>query len=287
MNLKSAYKALSDEQLEILKTKTIQGRFKPKVLVKLLRELVAYDRVNDDKRQRLTSILMWFSGITFFSVFAAIAAGFIFERLDFAVCLIGIGLICFAIRVITKNKIRHSEETDLTNEMRRVLFPFALTMQEEIKPGSKISVQLNANNLQQDEFLTNDQRKHQRYGRSIKTYTQNWLSANVTLIDNTNLQIDCEKTVHAIKLVKLSQSGKTKHKSKTKSRDDIVIKALISKQQYELLDNEVTPNISIEERPDAIAIRAKYKFKTAGLKTIQAQTMFDLIHQIYSHVKPI
>ena len=171
--------------------------------------------------------------------------------------------------------------------MRRVLFPFALTMQEEAKVDSKIAINFDANHLVDDKYLSNETKRKSRYGRSIQTYTQNWLNAQVTLVDNTDLQINCEKNVYEIKIVKRSASGKTKYKSKTKSRDSIVIKAVMSKQQYALSGIEPLPNLLIDEDSDSIAIQAKYKFKTAGLKTMQAQTIFELVHQMYSHVKPI
>lgn len=286
MSLKLAYKALSHEQLEILDKKVINGKYKPKVLVKLLKELVSYDRENDQKRESLSSISV-FSGVLIGLSIISVIILLFNELYDLLPYPIGSCVLFIVINWWLKAKVKNLKEKDLANEMRRVLFPFALTMQEEAKPDSKISLSLNANIILNDEFLTNDKPHKGTFGRSVKTYKQNWLNANVTLVDNTSLQIQCEKTVHEIDIVKRSASGKMKHKSKTKSRDDIVIRSLMSKSNYQLADIQPSSNIFVEELEDSIALRAKYKFKTEGLKTVQAQTIFDLIHRMYSHVKPI
>ena len=287
MSLKLAYSSLNTEQLEILENKTISGKFKPKVLVKLLRELVAYDRANDITRDKSNRATGWTGFLAFFGVIVAaiVALGAKNLVIGGAIALAAVfsGLMC----AFYSRKLAASTDTDLANEMRRVLFPFALTMQEEAKLGTKISIELDANDPTNEDYFVTETPKSGRYGRTTRTYRQQWLNAGVTLVDDTRLFIECEKTVYDIKIVKRSASGKTKHKSKTKSRDDVVIKALIPKSQYKLVVRDAAPDISVEERQDVFAVTGKYKFKTASVRTLQVQTVFDLVHRMYSFVTPI
>ena len=66
-----------------------------------------------------------------------------------------------------------------------------------------------------------------------------------------------------------------------------MIKALIPKSQYKLVVRDTAPDISVEERQDVFAVTGKYKFKTASVRTLQVQTVFDLVHRMYSFVTPI
>lgn len=287
MNVKQAYQSLNEEQLSILKTKVITGRYKPKALVKLLRELVTYDRLNDSKRESLQGVTTFTGVLGFIVLVVAFFVGLSTESFTIGFSVAGVAMFLFLVCFICSSKVTKLKQNDLANEMRRVLFPFALTMQEEAKAGSKLAIELDANEPTLSKFLKDSKLKHGTYGRSIRTYRQRWLSASLTLIDDTALFIDCDKTVYEIQVVKRSASGKTKHKLKIKSRDDVVIKALIPKQQYELSGREDSPDIHIEERDDVFAVRGKYKFKTQDVKTLQVQTVFDLVHRMYSHVTPI
>lgn len=287
MSLKLAYNSLNTEQLEILENKTINGKFKPKVLVKLLRELVAYDRANDVTRDKSKSATGWTGFLAFIGLIIAAIVAFGVENLLVGGAIGLAALLSGAACAFYSYKLAVSTDTDLTNEMRRVLFPFALTMQEEAKPGTKISIDLDANISTNQNYFVSETPKTGRYGRTTRTYTQRWLNAGVTLVDDTRLLIECEKTVYDIKIVKRSASGKTKHKSKTKSRDDVLIKALIPKSQYKLAVRESARDISVRERDDVFAVTGKYKFKTAGVRTLQVQTVFDLVHRMYSFVTPI
>lgn len=287
MTLKLAYNSLNSEQLQILENKTINGKFKPKALVKVLRELVTYDRANDAKRQALKKVVTWMGVLLIFGLIVAAIVAFGVENLPVGGAIAAGALVSGFIWWLCSRRVKRLTETDLANEMRRVLFPFALTMQEEAKSGTKMSINLDANTPTAEKFLVSDVPKTGHYGRTTRTYKQPWLSAGVTLVDNTRLVIECEKTVYDIKIVKRSASGKTKYKSKTKSRDDIVIKALIPKQQYMLVNRKAASDISVEEREDVFAVYGKYKFKTEGVKTVQIQTVFDLVHRMYSYVTPV
>lgn len=286
MSLSSMLAELSPEQQSILEHKQIEGNYKPKQLVKLLRKLAAYDRENDAKRASLSSLKSFFGFMCVMSIIAAIISFAFVESVVGGVVALSILLISIIAAVVLLRRIEKLEATDLANEMRRVLLPFALVMQEEVKPGSKLSVKLDANAANADRNLKIKDTHTGTYGRTISTYEQEWLSASATLMDGTSLQVNCTKTVFDIDIVKRSASGKTKYKSKLKSRDDVLVKMFASDKLYTLSERDAGSNVSVMQMEQGIAIRGKYKFKTMNMKTLQVQTLLDLIHQMYGVLTP-
>jgi len=286
MSLNSVYKELSPEQLIVLEHKKLEGSFKPKQLIKLLRNLAAYDRKNDAKRDSLSRLKSFCGVIGGLSIIAGIISLIVLEEDKFMFMGIGGLVVTVVIGVLLNMRIKTLEKTDLANEMRRVLLPFALVMQEEIKPGTKLLISLDANRADAEAYLADTQESGRRYGRTIKTYQQEWLSASATLIDGASLRLSCSKTVYNIDIVKQSASGKTKYKKKQKSRDDVLVKMLAPKSVYQLSNRDYAKNISLVDAADSFALRGKYKFKTDSMKTLQVQVVLDLIHQMYWALKP-
>ncbi len=287
MSLSNIYKSLSPEQVEILQTKKLQGSFKPNKLAKLLRDLAAYDRLNDEKRAGLSTLkgwLMTLAGTVLIGVFISVVTEAFTITLYLGVAL----MVSVFIIVFLGLRVKKLAKTDLIDEMRRVLLPFALVMQEEARPGSKMTISLDANQPKTEPYLVDTQERTQRYGRSISTYQQDWLSANVTLIDGSAIGLMCSKTVFDVNIVKRSASGKTKYKNKLKSRDDVIVKMIAPKALYNLASPLPSiPTIRVVEASDSFVIRGKYKFKTTDIKTLQVQVILKLISDMYRTLRPI
>jgi len=292
MSLEVTLDDLNEDQRRILETKRLDGKYKPKQLVKLLRNLVSYDRANDEERvnlKRKLALLAIPCLVTFFAFVILLFKG-LSENNQSLIIFASLAGVSFGILMLIsrwlKKRISCSKETDLSNEVRRVLFPFALIMEQEALPNSKLTISLDANKIVSDEYKVETVPSESFYGRVTENYLNNWLSAEVVLVDNSLLQLKCHKSVSKIKIIKRNASGNIKHKTKIKSRDDVAIKLRLPRDRYTLSDASLAETISVQEIGDYIAVRGKYKFKTLAPKTLQVQTVLHLIHQMYSTVTP-
>jgi len=281
--LKSIDAGLSPSQINILEKKKLSGSYKVSKLIKLLKKVSLYDEVNDQLCASLKTrfIVCLVVGIIvtlvsiFFPPFRDVFAPFPFAYL--------LKLLLFGAAGYFYFRRQHLLKRDLGNDLREFLFPFAALVQEDVRPDTTLQLDVDARDPVRKEFFVD---KTGTSSRQYKNYHQQWLEGDLTLVDNAKLFFKAEKFVSKVKITKTNMRGKRKTKHKIKFKGIAQLRMVVSKSQYELTGQSAA-NVSVTELDDSFVVKAKYKYKDGKLVSLPIYEFINLIHSMYSTLKPV
>lgn len=286
-------KKLTPEQLEILKTKRLQGNFVPAKLIKLMQNLALLDEVGDVLRAKLISKRNRTMIYIVLSIMGGFGGGILLsEDLPQEALYIAVGAgvltVFFIIRyIILGKKLKKEQEEDLDNGFRELILPLVAVFNEEIKAGTKLMIDVDSRDPLSEDFFVNKQAKRGNYGRDYYNYATKWLKGSLTFFDGSKFEFESEKSCQKIEITKRSSSGKIKHKSKFKLKEVTYLKIVFSKQQYRISDSALPNILRRTETESEIIVRGKFSRKSYQCDQIELDKFLNMIHTLYSTVKPI
>lgn len=276
--------SFTPKQAEFVEQKKLQGTFHPKKLVRTLSKVAHYDKLLDDKRSTLSLISNIMIGV---AVVCGFLIGIIFgDALGsrfFYVLYAAVATVVAGVGM--KVYVRRLKASDLNNHVRNFVLPVAAIFQEEVNPDCRFVVNILADEGVQKKYLV---RVSPRvgYGRGIKYYKHPWFSGRLPLADGALLSFEMEKHIQVIKIKKRGSSGKTKFKTKIKSRDVGIVKLQLPKNMYRVT-GKGNAAVRIQEQEDSIVLKTKYVKKMADVEDPDVMPFLKAIHTLYANAKPV
>ncbi|MEO1049338.1 MAG: hypothetical protein AAFX87_01840 [Bacteroidota bacterium] len=268
------YNALSEQQKQFIKEKTISATFKVGKWLAFLNKASAYDALGDKEIKTWGTRALWSFIVAFISLFLiGVTLGF---SLILTALLIAFGIFSLVRRKQLKNK-------DISNYLRMFLIPVLHVMKEKAGEDTKMAASLDFRNPRK--ALAPEKSK---VGvRKLKLYQPKYIIAKVELKDSALLEVVIADDVKDFSWTKTNARGKTKFKNKTKYVHYCFIKMTLPKSEYKWLGEPSERVTVIDHNGDYIA-KMKGKLKTIGKDNIQnVKVFFDNMQEIYSQFEPL
>lgn len=287
--LKNVAASLTPKQQAFIDEKTLEGTFHPSKLLKLLIKVARYDKVNDDLRNEYKKRAFTGFVIAFLGIFLSF---FVTSLLHPYVMYTYFAAIAFALTlaIVFTVKNRKLNKTNLHNNVRDFVFPLTAVLQEEVRPDCRFKISLLGDQPRAEEYLVKTIPRKGRLGREYEIYHHPWLKGSLPLHDGIHLSFSFMKQLTVINVRKRSASGKTKHKTKLKTKEVALIKIQAPKTVYRIdsaSDAVKRHPIRVNETADAILVKTKMVRKAATLPESDLHSFLHAIQTLYSTIKPI
>jgi hypothetical protein len=247
------YQKLTDDERNILESRTVDGKYTVKDWYRLLKHLALMDGFADKARKSYPNAFIASGIITFFTlIFAINAAGFVVGLIISLLPLGALGLTYYYYKTF--------KDIDLGNQLRLFIMPALNLLSHKVPRRAKIEMTLNLNPIAREENKVDeeviDSPPEPHLKKKIHNYFQlPWLSAKILLKDGSLLVFTVEEQVRERKVVKYH---KNKRKTKYKSKHTLRLKLAAPKKRYKKLQ-ESNEQFTIEEDDKFIIITLKSK----------------------------
>ncbi len=275
MSIKTALKFYNDlnrQQRQFVDEKIIAANFPISKWQSFLSKAAAYDTYGDKARARLQT-----GGILYFVLaFICFIVTFAFSY------LFGAGVILFiALGMAQWNKKKLFNKRDLNNYLRLFFFPLLDILKLKAGEEAKLNAKLDFRNPKTDQ--DKNKRKDGKY--KISEFNQQFVLANVTLLDGALMEFVVGDDFKEMSYWKTGSSGKKKYKRKIKTRHQFLIKISAPKSVYSL-SGQTSPAVEVSENDDFYILKYKGKAKTeVDEHVLQMNLFLNGIQTIYSSLK--
>lgn len=214
--------ALSAPARQALDTGRVEGRFRPRLLIALLRELGIFDRGTAEqieaahKRQAggvSLAIIMGLVALVSALVLRGISSGFLLVSLG-ALVVAGLGV---ARALKNRGEAKRLERVDLLDDFHALLLPFLRDIQEDLTSRGRIRVALQLDGIQDHKLGASRDWSSERFDVVREwTYHDPWCELEAALVDGSHIQLAISNDWTRQDRVWRNPRGKTKHKTKWK-----------------------------------------------------------------------
>ncbi len=283
MNAYAAYRALTAEQKQILRTKQIAGAHTPSEWLALLAPVAAYDQ-SGDKLRKVGCILL------VISVFALFASLFLLGMVP----LLGVPLLALSLAVLITTALIYmtTSKLDVKIDLNKFVLPVLAILREDAAPGRalRLALDMRGSTAQEKQVSQSQPYAAGAYHKVVATFYQGpWMSGDVALADGSRLSWRIVDAVRELKKTKRNARGKTKTKTSHKQKTHLYVQLGLPDSRY------VVPPGPAAESKDKLEVTPGEKrhtvklhrvVETRELATPEPQQLLDLIAAAFSRATP-
>jgi hypothetical protein len=275
-------KALSAPARQALDTGRVEGRFRPRLLMALLRELGVFDRATAEllneahKRQAsgvTQAIILVIVAVISAAMLSQISTVFLWASLG-ALVIAGVG----AARALKgRSEARRLEQVDLLDDFHALLLPFLRDIQEDLAPRGRIRVALQLDGIQDHKLTDSRERSYARFDMVQEwTYHDPWCELEAALVDGSHIQLALSSEWTRQERRWRNPRGKTKRRTKWKKLVTLqaAVRPPASGLDWRAADGiSQETSLKVKERDGQEIRRLVRKAKFKSLEAPPAQTM--------------
>jgi len=266
-----AWKALNDEQREIVAQKQVK-------LVKPIDELIALLKPIADMDKLLGSGGCAMLGCT---TFAAIFLGIVGNSAVIAAGLPSwITLVWFAlwigVFIYTLVMYLKTKKIDVSDNLRGAVMPMLYVLRDDFDPQEPVELKLDLRAPMAKEKLLRVDKPRERLTETF--YSDPWMSADAVLVDGSRLRWSVVDTIRHRSVTKKGRSGKWKTKTKDSKKCSIDVDLTVRNKAYEVQGGEAG-----EKKTSLSVVGATMK---ASANAIDPKIVLEAIAELFQRVSP-
>ena len=271
------YRSLTQSQQHLIDKKTLNDTQKVQQWLKFLSRAADYDEYTDKMVEQYKKRKNGFyiaGAISAFLGLFALVAGFPF--------IIILAPIFFVLGAIPGRKMKRLQAHDLHNSLRELFVPLLQVLMAKAGPETKLVAKLDFNDPRSGEANSYKDGR----GRKVKRYDAVYVICKVGLQDGALLELVVGDSLFDISYWKTSASGKRKHKTKSKTNTQVIVKLTAPKAVYDRTATlQGDPNeVSVEDKGDAWVVKSKRKYKFVGTNILGAKPVLKLLSAVYAEL---
>ncbi|HEX8072312.1 MAG TPA: hypothetical protein VF546_20370 [Pyrinomonadaceae bacterium] len=284
MNAYAAYRALTAEQKQLLRTKQVEGAHTPAEWLALLTPLGDYDQSADKLRKAgctagIISGVVLFASLFLLGIFAPLAV------------LLIVGALTVLVVAIIVYQI--TSKLDLATDLHKFVLPLLAVLREDAAPGQPVRLALDMRGSTVDAKQVRQTQPYAAgaYHKVVATFYEDpWLRGEAPLADGSRLSWRLVDRVRKLEKTKRNPRGKTKTKTRHKQKTHMVVQLALRGDRYAVADAgtaasadrlEVTPG---EKRH---TVKLHRVVQTDALATPEPQQLLELIGAAFSRATPV
>lgn len=277
------YKSLTPKQQHFVDKKTMSDTLKVKQWFQFLSRAADYDEYTDtlEKKYRVRSY--WMMGISIFSLvfgFIILGANDAMEQFPFLLLWI---TILISLYFFWRSRAKQMKAHDLHDTLRLMFVPLLKLLMVKAGPGARLSANLDFRDPTDNEP---DKYKDAR-ARNVKHYKHTYIMCKTVLQDGGLLELVSGDDIRKLSYWKTSASGKSKHKSKTKTTHIIFVKLSVPTAHYTVKEDRPNPEIDVTIDDDRIILKYRFKMKFQEPHILKSHSAQKLLHKVYDQLEPI
>lgn len=277
-----ALKSLTKEQRAILDKQRVDGEFTPRALLDTLRALAEFDHLSDTARMRI-------GGWIVLCVIGTIV-GFIVGINGVGLALL-VPLVAIPTAIYLGITLRKLSKLDLSNNFRMVAMPFFGILNQDMKPGDKLSLKLDLSSATAKTKAKGASAPYQRgaYHKVIDTrYSDPWFEGTARLADGTVLSWNVSDDITVSSRTKRTSRGKLKMKSASRKLTTVSVGVGLPADTYAIGTGPIPEGekFKLVEGEKRNTINLAKKIKTKSAEPMPARELIDLVGEAYMRAKP-
>jgi hypothetical protein len=263
-----AYKALNEEQKQIIKEKQLKVRKPVDETIALLQPIVDTAKASAGFGPGCVMALAILAGI----------GGLIYGSNEnwpaskmWTLVLIcgGIFTVCLILRLMTP-------KIDLSDNLRACVLPMLYVFREDVDPGEPLELTLDLRKPMIKEKLVREEKPRERL--TEKFYNDPWMSADAVLVDGSRLRWSVIDTLRHRSVTKKGRSGKWKTKTKLSKKCNVDVELTVRNKAYEVSGGEAGEKKT--------TLTASKKMKHDGAGPVDPKDIIEVITDLFKRVSP-
>ena len=266
-----AYKALNEEQRQIIAQKQVKLTRPIDELIALLKPIADMDKV-------LGSGGCAQLGCTFFAaIFLGIAgnSAIIAMNLPGWLVFVWIGLWA-ALFVFTLVMYFKTRNIDVSDNLRISIMPMLYVLRDDIEPRESVELVLDLRAPMAKEKLLRTEKPRERLTETF--YSDPWMSAEAILVDGSRLRWSVTDLIRHRSVTKKTRSGKWKTKTKDSKKCSVDVELTVRNKSYEVQGGEAG------EKKTSLSDKKTMKLTSAN--AVDPQVVLGVITDLFRRVQP-
>lgn len=266
-----AYKALNEEQRQIIAQKQVKLTRPIDELIALLKPIADMDKV-------LGSGGCAQLGCTFFAaIFLGIAGNSAIIAMNLPGWLvfvwIGLWAVLFLFTLVMYFKTRN---IDVSDNLRISIMPMLYVLRDDIEPQESVELVLDLRAPMAKEKLLRTEKPRERLTETF--YSDPWMSAEAILVDGSRLRWSVTDLIRHRSVTKKTRSGKWKTKTKDSKKCSVDVELTVRNKSYEVQGGETG------EKKTSLSDKKTMKLTSAN--AVDPQVVLGVITDLFRRVQP-
>jgi len=265
-----AYKALSEEQRQIIEQKQVR-------LVRPIDEMIGLLKPIADMDKLVTSGCA--AGCTMFLVVAAaVGSQIAAEWLNLPGWVKPVLLLIFAaLFVFMLVMYLKTRKIDVSDNLRGAALPMLYVLRDDFDPREAMELTLDLRQPMAKEKLLREVKPRERLTETF--YNDAWMSAEGVLVDGSKLRWSVADVIRHRSVTKKTSRGKWKTKTKDSKKCNVDAELTVRNKAY-----EVTGEAEAGEKKTTLTVSRTIKI--AGVAATDPKIILEVIAELYQRVQP-
>jgi hypothetical protein len=283
VNAYAAYRALTAEQKQLLRTKQVEGTRTPSDWLALLTPLGTYDQ-SADKLRKLGCTAGIVSGILIFVSLFLLAP----------IPPLGVLLLVGSLAVLVPALIIYqtTSKLDLATDLHKFVLPLLAVLREDVAPGQhvRLALDMRGSTVKEKQVRQSEPYAAGAYHRVVATFYQDlWLNGEAPLADGSRLSWRLVDRVRKLEKTKRNARGKTKTKTRHKQKTHMVVQLALRGDRYAVAAAPAAAADRLEITPGEKrhTVKLHRVIVTDSLTTPESQQLLELIGAAFSRATPV
>jgi hypothetical protein len=230
MSATELLRSLSDEQKEILKSKSVKLNRTADELLALLKPVAVFDAAAAPARTRAgCSIAAMVVASIILTIVAFNNEGATRIGLFALVALLIVGIVVFA------RRLKVLRGADVSDNLGAVVVPLLRVLREDVEPGEPVQVSIDLTQPNAKSKMTSESEPYKQgvYRKIIdRLYVDPWLEGSAVFADGTRLHWSVVDHLRESQKTKKTPRGKIKTKTKRKLTTEVSVKVAFPSRRY-------------------------------------------------------
>ena len=226
MNVYTAYRSLTAEQKQFLRSKQVEADRTPDEWLALLMPIAAYDESSDKLRRRCVILIVIAIVVLFLSIFILAAAP-----------VVGLIIVIIALAALVAAAIvyRVTSKLDLQADLRKFVLPLLTILRADARPNRSLHLflDLRGSTIKEKQTSQYAPRAAGAYHKIVESfYTDPWMNGQMVMADGSNLAWKIVDNIRKLEKTKRNPRGKTKTKTKIKLKSHLYVQVRLPDKTY-------------------------------------------------------
>lgn len=278
MNAWTAYRSLSTEQKQMIRTKRVDLSRPIQEILTLLKPLAACDKMADKSRTKM--------GCSFgIGIVLSIVLLIVFSNIGWSAITLPVFVLLLAAVVGAGVMWSFLRRVDISNNFRDFTLPVLTVFREDFDATKLVHLRLNLDSPTASSKKKAESAPYQAgvYHKVIdSTFVDPWMTASAVLVDGTKLSWNVTDEIRERKKTKKNARGKYKTKTKYRKKTDIEVEVGLLKKTYAMTQAADSALSSDDKRH---RVKLEREVRSESLDPLDPKVLIDAVADVYRNTR--